>query len=97
MGIPEIIFVWNETSVCKDERHFVSDTRQRFSLYRECKFYCFSGRNIRNLYADRTACPWSVMRIEINLFLRVRVFVTSINVLFKLPGMFKVKDNGKII
>lgn len=42
---------------------------------------------------ERVRCH--VMRIEINVLLRVRVFVTTINVLFSLPGMLKVKRQWK--
>lgn len=76
-------------------RHFVTDTKQRFSLHIECKFYCFSRGNIRNQYAIKRACPLSRDAHRNKRTLRLRVFVTTINVLFRLPGMLKVKRQWK--
>lgn len=83
-------------------RQFVRDTKQRFSLYREYKFYCFSEGNIRNQHAGKRACPLSRDAHRNKRTFTCAgfcdnnwVFVTTINVLFRLPGMLKVKRQWK--
>jgi hypothetical protein len=46
---------------------------------------------------DQASCPLRVVRIKMNVFLRVRVSMIPINVFFKLSGIFKGKHNGKNI